>query len=91
MNRLESETEQPLLENHQEDSQVKYKVTPYRWVIMFILSLNMVSRIIVAIGFNAVAIEIAEAYNLSSTLWVNMCNISFTVTMILFMQFWIGL
>ena len=60
-----------------------YQTTPYRWVILAIFCCNMATRSMLIIGLAPAAIEITRAYDLSSTIYVNMCTISFGVTQII--------
>ena len=55
----------------------EYKTTPLRWAILFSVATIYLTGGLIIVAFAPVAIQIAQAYNLSSTMPVNMCALAF--------------
>ena len=74
---------------HQQSEQLKepllqaeepqYKASRLRWLILFACSGIFFSNGLIMIAFASVAIQISQAYALSSTVQVNLCSISFAL------------
>ena len=57
----------------------EYRTTPMRWAVLFSVASMFLTKGLVNMAFAPVAIQIAQAYNLSSTVMVNMCAMSFAL------------
>ena len=62
-----------------EQEKTPYKATKLRWLILFSVSSIFFQNGMILIAFASVAIQISQAYGLSSTMPVNLCAISFAL------------
>ncbi len=80
------ENKEPLLQAHNKTnlesttmSESGYKTTWRRWAVLLCVSSVFLSNGLVLTSFAPVAIQIAQAYDLSTTITVNMCAMSFAL------------
>ena len=80
----------PAEQKRSEPIQVEYKRTPYRWVTLFGHMLSIMSMTMAGTTLQPVAIEVKEAYKLSSITVVNLAGISFSASMatLIFLAMW---
>ena len=57
----------------------KYETSPRRWIVLLSVASIFLTQGLVITAFAPVAIQIAQAYGLSSTVTVNMCAMSFSL------------
>ena len=61
---------------------VDYRVSPYRWLILFVVAIAQMMAYTIFVTLQPIAIPLAEAFNLSSVFLVNLTVILETFTTI---------
>ena len=80
-------TKEPLLndsENLETNESGKYETTPYRWAILTVCSMHLALQTLLLSTMTPAAVELTQAYGLKSTIWVNLCAMSFGICAIPF-------
>ena len=74
------ERTEPLMAKSGPDAdESKYKTTPYRWCILAVVSMHLSLQTLLLSTMTPAAVELTQSFGLSSTVWVNLCAMSFGI------------